>query len=84
MSVQKYLVFVFFISLSLGALAQSTYIPYNKDYYNMLDRYEILSGQVSPNFHTSFKPYQRKDVSNFVENLIKDSTINLSERDNSI
>ena len=81
MSVQKYLTIICFNLTSLVAYAQSTYIPYNKDYYYMLDRYEILTGEVSPNFHTSFKPYTRKDVSNFAENLIKDSTIQFSERD---
>lgn len=72
------LITVFHFSL---VWSQSVYVPFNKDYYNLLDRYEILSGSFSPDFHTTIKSYQRKDIANFVERIIDDSTLKLSDRD---
>ncbi len=42
--------------------AQNVFAPLNKDYSHLVDRYEITSGRISANLHTSFKPYLRRDV----------------------
>ena len=48
------------IIVSLAARAQSTNVPVNEDYYHWIDRYEIKSGQIVPQFFTSVKPYKRQ------------------------
>jgi len=60
--------------------AQSAYAPYGKDYYSLLDRYEIMSSRLENNFHSSFHPYQRKDIASFAHRVLNDS-MNLSARD---
>jgi hypothetical protein len=49
--------------------AQSPDIPINRDYYNLIDRYEILSGNLANQFHTSVKPYRREQVAAFFDEL---------------
>ena len=58
---------------SLTALSQSTFAPLNKDYYNLIDRYEIRNGAFVPELHTSFKEYKRKDIIAFLDSISKDS-----------
>lgn len=56
---------------SENILAQSANIPLNKEYYHMIDRYEIKQGKLSNAFHTNIKPYQRKHVAQFVDSLFQ-------------
>jgi len=49
--------------------AQSTNIPLDQDYYHLIQRYEIKSGQFAPTFHSNIKPYRRSDVASFVDTL---------------
>ncbi|MFC4873101.1 hypothetical protein [Negadavirga shengliensis] len=49
--------------------AQSAYIPYNRDYYHLIDRYEILNGSFSGTFHTGTKPYRRDQLADFLKNF---------------
>jgi len=49
--------------------SQSANIPLNRDYYHLIDRYEIMSGKFSENFHSQSKPLQRKQVGGFVDSL---------------
>lgn len=49
--------------------AQSPDIPINKDYYHLIDRYEVLSGRFAGDFHTSVKPYERENVASFFDRL---------------
>ncbi len=59
----RYFIFSFTLFVSfISVLAQETYIPLHTYSYHLLDRREILSGNISSNFHTSLKPYSRKDV----------------------
>lgn len=64
-----------------NTFAQSVYTPLNSDYNYLIDRNEIKSGQQAYS-HTSFKPYQRKNIASFLEHTLSDSTIHPSKQDN--
>ena len=65
----------FVILLFAGKLmSQSVFVPLNKDYYQMVDRYEIRNGLFSNSFHTSVKPYERKTIVEFIDSLKIDSS----------
>lgn len=66
-----------------SAFGQSALAPYGKDYYHLLDRYEIISNQLQNSFHSSFHPYQRKDIASFANRYLNDSSASLvlSSRD---
>ncbi|HLF33686.1 MAG TPA: hypothetical protein VI583_05590 [Cyclobacteriaceae bacterium] len=57
------------ICCSRAGLSQSPDIPLNRDYYYLIDRYEILTGSASPGIHTSVKPYKRNQVAEFFAGL---------------
>ncbi|GAB2995300.1 hypothetical protein GCM10027284_12400 [Cyclobacterium sediminis] len=48
-------------------LSQSPYLPFNRDYYSLLERYEIKNGAFNEFFHTGSKPYRRDEVVQFLE-----------------
>lgn len=61
--------------LSIGvAYSQSANVPLNADYYHLIDRYEIMSGSFTPHLYTSAKPYQRKQVAAFADQVLADSS----------
>lgn len=64
-------VFAIFLLLSLAGVvrAQAPYVPLNNDYYQLLDRYEILSGKNSPSFHSTIKPFDRESIAAFLDSL---------------
>jgi len=49
--------------------AQSAYIPFNRDYYHIIDRYEIKQSVFTDEFNTGFKPYRRDHVVAFMDSL---------------
>lgn len=57
------------VLLQLESFAQGAYIPYNRDYYHLIERYEILEGKNNPIFQTGFKPYRRDQVAAFLDTL---------------
>ncbi|EOZ99134.1 hypothetical protein A33Q_0737 [Indibacter alkaliphilus LW1] len=59
-------ILLFFSENSFG---QGAYIPYNRDYYHLIERYEILEGKNNPIFHTGFKPYRRDQVASYLDTL---------------
>jgi hypothetical protein len=59
---------------------QSANVPLNRDYYHLLDRFEILSGEQSNSFFTTLKPYRQEAVGAFVDQIHEDS-LALSEVD---
>jgi hypothetical protein len=64
--------FIFFVLLITGSIcvfSQSSNIPLNRDYYHLIDRYEIMSGEFSDNIHSHVKPLQRHHVAAFVDSL---------------
>jgi hypothetical protein len=51
----------------LWVSAQSNYASLNENYYHLIDRYEVKSGQLSPNIFTTVKPYKRSDIAAFLD-----------------
>jgi hypothetical protein len=72
-------IFLFFLSIG-SAYAQSTNVPLNKDYYHLIDRFEILSGKMAPNHHSAVKPYTRKAIGQMTDSILVDS-LPLSRQD---
>lgn len=64
------LVFLFFTGIAYG---QGVYVNYNRDYYHLLERYEIRKGALTPAFQTGFKPYRRDHVGSYLSELKADS-----------
>jgi hypothetical protein len=63
------LIFCLAAFFTLDVFAQGAYAPFNRDYYHMLERYEILDGNNNPSFHTGFKPYRRNHVAAFLDSM---------------
>ncbi|HLU90833.1 MAG TPA: hypothetical protein VKZ51_13425 [Cyclobacteriaceae bacterium] len=59
--------------LSIYALTkangQGSHVPLDRDYYQLIERYGILEGQLNQHFNTGFKPYRRSDVAAFADAL---------------
>jgi hypothetical protein len=52
-----------------GVYGQSTNVPLNKDYYHLIDRLEILSGEMAPGHHSAVKAYTRKAVGQLTDSV---------------
>lgn len=77
----KKLFFVLILSLSAHMLwSQSTFIPYNRDYYHLIDRFQIRYSGRENIIQTSFKPIRRIELANFLETL-KEEYQNMSPQD---
>lgn len=63
-----FILVLFVISTNIS-VAQSTNIPLNKDTYHLIDRLEILSGEMAPNHHSAVKPYTRKAIAQLTDSL---------------
>jgi hypothetical protein len=50
--------------------AQSTFVPFNTDYYHLVDRYEIKKGSFAEHLFTTLKPYSRKGVAALADSMI--------------
>lgn len=53
----------------LPAKGQSVNASLNDDYYHWIDRYEIVSGRISPELFTTLKPYKRSWIVAYVDSL---------------
>ncbi len=58
-----------FMCLPEIIIAQSPDIPLNRDYYEQIDRYEVLSGEIATDFNTSVKPLPRNGVAAFFDRI---------------
>ncbi|MBB6463905.1 hypothetical protein [Flammeovirga kamogawensis] len=73
--------FVLLLSLNIHAVySQSSNVPYDPEYYHLIDRYEIKQKDFG-NIYTNIKPYSRKDIAAFVENFDSTYQGTLSESD---
>lgn len=66
------------VVLARWGFAQSANAPLNRDYYHLINRYELKQGAFSNAFHSAVKPYERKDIAAFIDTL---QTGELSSRD---
>lgn len=81
---KKTLSLLFFLAfVPLFCFSQSANLPLNRDYYHLLERFEIMSGGFSPTFHSHVKPYQRQWVGQYVDTLYSNADFiqRLSSRD---
>ncbi|MDI1321762.1 MAG: hypothetical protein PSV36_03370 [Algoriphagus sp.] len=69
------LIFIAFYFLPFFSLAQGSYIPYDRDYYHRIERYEILQGRTNPFFNTGYKPQRRDHVAKYLDSLAQDSAV---------
>jgi hypothetical protein len=68
---KKLVPFIFcFILFTQVAKGQSTHAILDRDYYHLIERYEILSGEMSPYFHSHIKPIQRQNIAAFADTII--------------
>ena len=71
------------LGLPLKIYAQSANLTINRDYYHLLERYEIMTGKFSENFHSHVKPYQRVHVGAYIDSLYHNKAFygSLGDRD---
>jgi hypothetical protein len=50
--------------------AQDVYVPYDRDTYHLIDRYQIKLGTKVPQLHTNVRPIGRRDVAALAEAAI--------------
>lgn len=62
-----FLILLFSLTVTI-TWSQSVNAPLNEDYYHWVDRYEIKDGSVNDHFHSSWKPYLRSDIAQFLQN----------------
>jgi hypothetical protein len=66
----KYTVCIALLAFSFTlSQAQSSFAPLNEDYYHNIDRYEVKSGVITPEFFTNVKPYKRSEIVAFFDSL---------------
>ncbi|KOF03048.1 hypothetical protein OB69_09540 [Roseivirga seohaensis subsp. aquiponti] len=65
---------------TVSALSQSSLIPYNRDYYHIIDRFVAKFPEQAKEFQTTFKPVSRENLAVFL-NSIKEEYPNFSEQD---
>lgn len=63
---KKLLILLVFLLVHGFASAQSTFIPYNRDYYHLIDRLQIKYGNPENLLQTTSKPLRRVDLANFL------------------
>ena len=69
------------IVVSYPALCQGAYIPYDREYYHKIERYEILQGKTNPFFNTGFKPFRRDILALYLDSLAENPTVIQSKSD---
>jgi hypothetical protein len=72
MRIRGYLIILIYL-WSYVTFAQHTYIPYQYDLYQSIERAEIKSGACSNELHTGLKPYATSSFNNFYDTLGLDS-----------
>ncbi len=49
--------------------SQSANVPFDADYYHLIDRYEIKQTRFFPGFHSTVKPFDRQAIATFADSL---------------
>lgn len=66
----RFFLCLFTILLTYSSVsAQSTFVPYNRDYYHLVDRFQIKYQDKQNLFPTTFKPVRRSDLSTFLAHV---------------
>ncbi len=61
------------VAFSVAGYSQGTNAPWDRNYYHLLDRLINKHGQSLDNFHTTFKPYTRREIATVVDSSSSDS-----------
>src|SRR5687767_3847407 len=74
MLLRKSLFSVLFVCISISftittTFAQSVYAPLNRDYYHLLERYEIKYGRFAEGFHSHIRPFERKGIAQLADSI---------------
>uniref|UniRef100_UPI004047AEFD hypothetical protein n=1 Tax=Roseivirga sp. TaxID=1964215 RepID=UPI004047AEFD len=77
---KKLFFLIIFAGSALQVLAQSTMIPYNREYYHLIDRFTAKYPDKAALFQTTSKPVSRQALADFL-NSIKEEYPNFSEQD---
>ncbi|MCS6979593.1 MAG: hypothetical protein NZM15_05780 [Flavobacteriales bacterium] len=76
------ILFLFAGLQNMWAQSGSVYVPLNRDYYHLIDRYEIRYGKFSRHLFTSAKSLRRGDIIKFLDEVRGDSDrIRFNKRD---
>jgi len=67
--------------LTITGFAQSSFIPFGHDTYDIVKRLEIKSGELSDEFHAVHKPYDRRGVTAFLAKIDTVSDVELTNTD---
>ncbi|GAA4435269.1 hypothetical protein GCM10023091_11430 [Ravibacter arvi] len=78
---QVLLLFSVFVSFAHVSVCQSTFAPLNDDYYHLIERYELRHQKLSSKFHSGIKPFERKAVVEFLEEIEAEPRLEFNERD---
>jgi hypothetical protein len=74
---------LFFLSFGFSSAyrvqAQSVAVPLNRDYYHLIERYQVRSRYMLTDF--AVKPWERKAVATLADNLLGSDSIALNSRD---
>lgn len=73
MASRAFLYLSFLIYPFFKSEAQSSYVPFDRDYYHLIDRYLILGHSSSQPYPTAFRPYRRDEIVQWVDSLSEDS-----------
>jgi hypothetical protein len=77
---KKYALLCSLLWVQFQVSAQGVYIPLNNDAYHLIDRLDIEYGKVLPQHCTSYKPYSRKHIAEYVEQVPKNNIVNKGKR----
>ena len=69
----KFFYLVLFTTLIFNLYAQSPNIPLDQDYYHLIDRIDVLSGESK--FRSTTKPYSRTSVGKLLDKVTLDNSI---------
>lgn len=64
---KRFLFSLLLVLLPAFAIAQSTFIPYNRDYYHLIDRFQIKFQDKDHLLQTTFKPVRRVELAQFLK-----------------
>ncbi|MGE0931718.1 hypothetical protein [Peijinzhouia sedimentorum] len=59
----------------ISTFAQSTHVPLNRDYYHLIERYEIKSKGLMPGLFSTVKPLKRNEVAMLADSLLSSGQV---------
>lgn len=66
---KKFYILLLLTGFCLEGIGQSTYVPYSRDMYRIIDRFQVKYGEAGNLLPTTFKPMRRSDLARFLKNI---------------